>query len=284
MAHFTKLLVGVDGSEASLHALRESIHLARSEGVNRVMALAVVPPYEGDLRLVGVKDIKAVLREPCEKALEAIVEVAEAEGLPIQSACVEGKPHEELVDFAAAHGFDLIVLGTRGHSLEKVLLGSVTARVIGYSPVDVLVVPKDAAIGWQKILCATDGSAYGKLVADRAAAIAKSHGAHLSLLSANDLPLEYCAEAPEVSADLLKKARGHVEEARVRIENEGMESECFVREGEAYKAIIDLAGEQQVQLIIVGSHGKSGLKRLLMGSVAERVLSHAPCPVLVVKE
>ena len=283
MAHFTKLVVGVDGSEASLHALREAIHLSRSESV-RIMALAVVPPYEGDLRLVGVKDVKAVLREPCEKALQAIVEVAEAEGLPIRSACVEGKPHEELVDFAAAQDFDLIVLGTRGHSLEKVLLGSVTARVIGYSPVDVLVVPKGSKIGWQNILCATDGSEYGKLVAKRATVIAKKHGAKLSILSANDLPLEYCVEAPEVAADLLNKAKGHVEKARAQIESEGMDAECYVREGEAYKAIIDLATEQQVQLIIVGSHGKGGLKRLLMGSVAERVLSHAPCPVLVVKK
>jgi nucleotide-binding universal stress UspA family protein len=283
MAYFRKILVGVDGSEASLHALRESIHLSRSESVH-IMALAVVPPYEGDLRLVGVKDIKAVLREPCEKALKAIMELAEAEELPIRSACVEGKPHEELVDFAAAQNFDAIVLGTRGHSLDKVLLGSVTARVIGYSPVDVLVVPKGSTIAWQKILCATDGSDYGKLVAERATAIAKTHGAELSILSANDLPLEYCAEAPEVAADLLNKARGHVEEARTRIEKEGLEVECFVREGEAYKAIIELANEKQVQMIIVGSHGKGGLKRLLMGSVAERVLSHAHCPVLVVKK
>jgi len=265
-----------------LHALKESLRLARSEGT-RIMAMAVVPPYEGDLRLVGVKDIKAVLREPCEKAMKAIVEVAESEGLPIRSACVEGKPHEELVDFATAHDFDLIVLGTKGHSLGKVLLGSVTARVIGYSPLDVLAVPEGSAIGWQKILCATDGSDYGKLVADRAAAIARAHGGELIILSANDLPLEHCAAVPEVSDDLLNKARGHVEKARVRIEDQGIEAECFVREGEAYKAIVDLAREQDIRLIVMGSHGRGGLRRLLMGSVAERVLSHATCPVLVVK-
>jgi nucleotide-binding universal stress UspA family protein len=282
MTHFKKILVGVDGSESSLHALRESLRLARNEHT-LIMALAVVPPYEGDLRLVGVRDIKAVLRGPCEKALAVTTEVAEAEGISIQTACVEGKPHEELVDFAAAHDCDAIVLGTRGHSLEKVLLGSVTSRVIGYSPVDVLTVPKGSTIGWEKIVCATDGSAYGKVVADRAAAIAKIYGAELKIISATDLPLEYCAEAPEVAADLVNKARGYVEAAREQIVQEGLQAECFVREGEAHKAIIDLAKEQKAQMIIVGSHGKSGLKRLLMGSVAERVLSHASCPVLVVK-
>ena len=282
MIYFRKILIGVDGSEASLHALRESLRLASSEQVS-LMALAVVPPYEGELRLVGVRDIKAVLREPCEKALAAVNGVAKAEGIDIRTACVEGKPHEELVDFAAAHDFDLIVLGTRGHSLEKVLLGSVTARVIGYSPVDVLVVPRGSTIGWQEILCATDGSAYGKLVAERAAAIAKMYNAELKILSATDLPLEYCAEVPEVAADLVNKSRGYVEEFKEQLGHEGVQGECFVREGEAHKAIIDLAKEQKTQLIILGSHGKSGIKRLLMGSVAERVLSHAPCPVLVVK-
>jgi nucleotide-binding universal stress UspA family protein len=56
-----------------------------------------------------------------------------------------------------------------------------------------------------------------------------------------------------------------------------------VPEGFAYKAITDLAKEKRAQLIVIGSHGKTGLKRLLMGSVVEKVVCHSHCPVLVVK-
>ena len=65
--------------------------------------------------------------------------------------------------------------------------------------------------------------------------------------------------------------------------SEGVKAEGIVQEGEAYKNIIDIAGKKKAGAIIMGSHGRTGLKRLLMGSVTERVIGHAPCPVLVVK-
>ena len=62
-----------------------------------------------------------------------------------------------------------------------------------------------------------------------------------------------------------------------------MKAETFVGEAEADEAIVNLAKEQKASVIVVGSHGRTGLKRLLMGSVTENVIGHAPCPVLVVK-
>ena len=63
----------------------------------------------------------------------------------------------------------------------------------------------------------------------------------------------------------------------------GLKVETFVREGEAYQTIVDLAKAKNVNMIVMGSHGRTGLKRLLMGSVAEKVIGYAPCPVLVTK-
>ncbi|MGE5312234.1 MAG: universal stress protein, partial [Nitrospirota bacterium] len=100
MARFRKLLVALDDSESSAHALRESLRFAKGDG-SRVLAVAVVPPYEGDLRLVGVRSIKAVLREPCEKALARAQQVADGElGTSLWTACLEGEPHEEIVNLA----------------------------------------------------------------------------------------------------------------------------------------------------------------------------------------
>ena len=82
---------------------------------------------------------------------------------------------------------------------------------------------------------------------------------------------------------LIKKARKTLDASKKRADLEGLNTECFVREGEAYKAIIDLAKEKKTEMIVIGSHGKTGLKRLLMGSVVEKVIGHSHCPVLVVK-
>ncbi|HYR02215.1 MAG TPA: universal stress protein [Syntrophobacteria bacterium] len=283
MARFRKLLIALDDSESSAHALRESLRFARGDG-SRVLAVAVVPPYAGDLRLVGVRSIKAVLREPCEKALAGARQVADGEvGTSLWTACLEGEPHEEIVNLAEAEGCDLIVMGRGADALDRFVMGSVTARVVGYSERDVLVVPQGTAIGWRELLLATDGSNYSERAAERAVDIARSYGGHLSIVAATDLACELYAESPEVGEDLIEKARGTVEEGRKRADSSGVAVECHVREGLAYKAIIDLAKEKKIEAIIMGSHGRTGLRRLLMGSVVEKVIGHAPCPVLVVK-
>ncbi|OGP58601.1 MAG: hypothetical protein A2V65_09305 [Deltaproteobacteria bacterium RBG_13_49_15] len=282
MGLFNKILVGVDGSASSLHALRQILRFSHGEKIPSIAA-SVVPPYEGDLRLVGVQDIKAVLRQPCEKALEITNREANKEGLSIQTVCLEGKPHEELLDFALENGCDLIVLGTRGESFEKYLLGSVTARVIGYSLVDVLVIPFGATIGWQNILCPVDGSAGSGKAAHRAIQIAETYGATLKILSATNLPIESYADAQKLMESMVKEAGEYVQEIQTQAAQKGIKALGIVREGDASEAILSLARTDKVELIAIGSHGKSGLKRLLMGSVAERVVGNAPCPVLVVK-
>ena len=94
---------------------------------------------------------------------------------------------------------------------------------------------------------------------------------------------EFYGEAPQVVEDLVHKARGYVEEVKKQAEASAVKAETFVREGEAYQAIIELAKARDVNIIVMGSHGRTGLKRLLMGSVAEKVIGYAPCPVLVTR-
>jgi nucleotide-binding universal stress UspA family protein len=283
MATFESILVYLDGSEASLHALQESLHLARAEK-SKIMAISVVPPYQGDLRFTGLGNIKALLKEPCDKALTEAMKMAEAEGISLTTACLEGEPYEEIVDLAEEEDCDLIVIGIGSQSMEKFFaMGSTTARVIGYSHCDVLVIPEKATIGWKNLLLATDGSKHSENAAARAATIAKSNGAELNIVSATDFVCELYAQAPEVGEALIKKARKTLDTSKKHADLQGLMTECFVREGEAYKAIIELAKEKGTEMIVMGSHGKTGLKRLLMGSVVEKVIGHSHCPVLVVK-
>jgi nucleotide-binding universal stress UspA family protein len=163
------------------------------------------------------------------------------------------------------------------------LVGRVTARVIGHSQRDVLVVPNKTKVGWKTIVLATDGSKYSALASARAIAFAKSYGGELKVLSVVDVPTEFYAEAPQVVEEMVRKSKEFVAEVKRQAEAAGVPAETFVGEGEAYEAVIKLAHEQKADIIVIGSHGRTGLRRLLMGSVAEKVIGYATCPVLVVK-
>ena len=277
---YNRLLVAVDGSEASLHALREAFKISTSW----VTVVAVTPFYEGDLRLLGVPKSDRLIREPCDTALAQAQEMADAAGALIRPVCERGEPHERIVDLAEAGSRDLIVLGARGHSvLENLLVGSVTRRVIGFTGKDILVIPRTGAVGWDKILLATDGSARSRLAADRALELAQSHGSELVVVSVLDFPAGIRGVAPQERLELLKICQEQVAEVVKRAEALKLKAEGVIMEGVAYSAIADLAREYRVDLVVMGSHGKTGLSRLLMGRVTERVIGHAPCPVLVVK-
>jgi nucleotide-binding universal stress UspA family protein len=283
MGRYKKILVAVDGSESSLHALRGACRLATFEKC-WITVVGVVPPYEGDLSLVGVKNVLAAMRQPFEIGLSAAKEIAQQEGALIRPILEEGEPDRVITDLADAENFDLIVMGRRGkHGIEKALVGSVTARVIGFSQRDVLVVPEDATVCLDRILLATDGSKYSNEATDKAIDIARSYGSMLKIVSIIDVPPDFFAEAPDIHDNMIKKAKGFVEDAKDRALSAGVRAEGFIREGTAYKKIIDLAKEQDAHIIIMGSHGRTGLRRLLMGSVAERVTGLAPCPLLIIK-
>jgi nucleotide-binding universal stress UspA family protein len=244
----------------------------------------VVPPYEGEIEILGVKDIRAALRKPCEDALAEVEKIAKTERMLVKTVCEEGEVYERIVDLADAENCDVIVMGRRGlRRIERTLVGSVTARVIGHTQRDVLVVPDGTTVGWKKIVLATDGSKYSAAATARAISFAQSYGGELKVVSVVDVPAEFYAEAPQAVEDLVRKAKGFVSDVKKQAEAAGVNAETFVGEAEASEAITNLAKEQGANMIIIGSHGRTGLRRLLMGSVAEMVIGHAPCPVLVVK-
>jgi nucleotide-binding universal stress UspA family protein len=281
LGKYNRILVAEDGSEPSLHALQEAFKLSTSW----VTVVAVSPFYEGDLRFLGVPDLERVLREPCDTALARAHELADAAGAMIQPLCERGEPHERIVERAAAGSRDLIIMGAKGHGLlELALVGSVTQRVIGFSRQDVLVVPMTGEIAWKKILLATDGSECSTAAAARAVDLAQAYGSELLIVSVLDLPLQIKTETSELLEKLIGQHQGYVDEVKSRGEAAHLRATGLVRQGSSHQAILQAAQEEKASLIVMGSHGRTGLTRLLMGSTTEKVIGQATCPVLVVKE
>lgn len=281
MGKYKKLLVAVDGSGSSIHALEESFRLSK-EGT---VVVAVAPPFTVDLKIGAEGEIQKLLKEPCETALTKASEMAKAANAEIIGICAMGQPHERIVDLSESESCDLIVMGAKGMlSLEKTLMGDTTAKVIGYSVKDVLVVPEKTTLGFNKILVATDGSEYSRRAMVRAMDFAESYNTELYVISIVEILPEIYSIAPQVVEEKVQRTEEYIAGIQKLADSHGITSRGFVRDSaEAYNVITEIAQKEQVGLILVGSHGRTGLKRFLMGSTAERVIAHAPCPVLVVK-
>ena len=282
MANYRKILVAYDGSASARNGLAVACHLAK-EDKSWIKVLTVLPDYVGDLELVGVSNIKETIEGPGLKLLEEARKIADREDVHILTNMTQGEPYDKIIHVAEDENCDLIVMGRRGtHQLERELVGSVTARVIGYTPKDVLVVPDGTRLTRKNILLATDGSSRCETAVDKAIALAKDQSARLTVVTVVYTNDEYMALAPGVVEDLVHKAKDKVAIIKQKGEKSGIEIDAMVKEGEAFEAITSLAQDNNIDLIVMGSHGRRGLGRLLMGSVTERTIGYAPCPVLVV--
>ncbi|MEW6117330.1 MAG: universal stress protein [Nitrospirota bacterium] len=137
--------------------------------------------------------------------------------------------------------------------------------------------------GFNKILLATDGSKFSEAATMEALEIAKGCSSTLYVLSVVEVNPEYQALAPQLVEKAEKEAKAYLESVKSRATQEGIVCETIIHQGEEpYKYIVDEAAKRQATVIIMGSHGRTGLKRLLMGSVTARVIGYAACKVLVV--
>ncbi|MBI5141113.1 MAG: universal stress protein [Nitrospirae bacterium] len=281
MNGFGKILVAVDGSDSSNNAFRQACSMAREDG-GAIAAVTAVPSLgEDSFATAGARDrISALLDKEGGKALEAVKQIAEEEGVKLETFSEVGSPLDVIGNVADRHGFNLVVMGRKGMKrLERALVGSSTARVIGHSKKDVLVVQREAKLRWQRILLAVDGSPFGDAAAERAMELAKRHGSTLRAICAVDIP----DEAPELSDELDRRAKAAIEAVKARAASAGVNMETAIKDGDAWDVIVQEAENMGAGAIVMGSHGRTGLMRLLMGSTAEKVIGHTERPVLVVR-
>jgi hypothetical protein len=136
----------------------------------------------------------------------------------------------------------------------------------------------------QTFLVATDGSEYSKIAIREAINLAKICSSKLIAVSVIKTNLEFESVLPQLVEKEEQVALRHLASVRNQAERQGVDCETFVSlSEEPYQDIIDHAVNKKADMIIMGTHGKTGLKRLMMGSVTERVIGHSKVAVLVVK-
>ncbi len=135
----------------------------------------------------------------------------------------------------------------------------------------------------EKILVAVDGSEYTDIIVDQAISMGRICNSVIVAISIIPFFPEYVSSALQLEQELSKNTRKLLEKVKRRIEEENIECETVVRiDEQPHEPIVQEAKKRNVDLIIMGTRGMSGLKRVFMGSVAQKVIGYAPCPVMVV--
>jgi nucleotide-binding universal stress UspA family protein len=140
---------------------------------------------------------------------------------------------------------------------------------------------------YKKILVPLDGSPLAEEVLPHAEALAKSEGAEIILLRVAVTPARYLfahnpAEGNNIIKMLEKEAKDYMKAEVSKLQNEGIKVTGLTRDGAAPDTILEVAEETNADVIAMSTHGRSGVQRWLMGSVAEKVVHHSHIPVMLI--
>ncbi|MDR2550971.1 MAG: universal stress protein [Desulfobulbus sp.] len=282
-ARIATILVAIDPGNASQTALHQALELAlflRAE----LVAVSVTPRYEGNMHRWKISNADEQLSQPFKQCLEEARRIAAASGQELRTIHTVGDPVQEIVRTAEEQQAGLLLLGyPKRTRIERVLLGRTAAKVIGGSPCDVLMVPEQAEVHFSRILVGIDGSSFSMEAGQRALGLALAFGGEVHALTVLDIPVErgflygVLDEARQKSFPPLQTLAGQGQRLGVRVVTE-------IREGSPYATIVNYSQERDIELIVLGSYGRTALGDILMGSVVERVTSLSSCPTLVVKK
>ncbi|WP_101297878.1 universal stress protein [Halegenticoccus soli] len=289
---YETILVPTDGSSGSTLAAKHAFQLAETfdATVHAVHAVdtAAYDPIFHDL---GV-DRSAVRTQSSSRAFEPIEAAAEEANRPLVTEVVEGAPHEAILRYADENGVDLVVMGTHGRTgVERFLIGSVAVRVVRLSDAPVVTVRtggEEPTGSYDDVLVPTDGSDYARAAADRAIAVAEAYGATVHALNVVDLTeaagfFDAGGISPEFVERLDREGAETAEGVAETAREAGLRAVADVRHGTPHREIREYASENGIDLIAMGTHGRTGVGRYALGSVTERVVRTADAPLLTVR-
>jgi len=273
---YDRILVPTDGSPSAEAAARHGVVIAEVFDAS-IHVISVTGENERNERLAEARAKDAISN------LEELIE--QESDRSCQSVVEHGSPYESILAYASENDIDLIVMGTHGRrGLSRVLLGSVTERVIRLSNDPVLAVPPHAIgrerEGYDRVLVPTDGSPGATAAVEHGIAIAERLGASVRVLCV----IEGETGLPPIGDPLRDEAVEVLELVSERASDRDVSLTTHVQPGIPHEVINNFVSAHGIDLITMGTHGRSGIRRQLLGSVTERVLRTSDAPVLTVRQ
>lgn len=297
----SKIIVGVDLSAESERAVAHAVAVARHVGWELLLVLvdAVPEPPEGapeSMRIIAERYTATLTArlDAHRRQLAALRERWLGHGIALSQLIVDGFADERLPAVATEVGAELIVVGSHGRSgLKRFLLGSVAEHVTRRAEQSVLVARGDAPDGgYRRVVIGTDFSAAAELALGRALPMI-ARGGHLHLVHCWTQPWVLIFGEPigvlpaddelQAAIDRQLVEAAHRVRARLRQDRPDIELTSALVPALPAQGLVEAAAAHQADLVVVGSHGRRGVRRFVLGSVAEVTLRHAPCSVLVAR-
>jgi len=260
---------------------------------------ALAERFDAKLYLVRVVDIDAPA-DVAAAARDYLAQTAQRLGLAAEIAVRYGDPAAEIIDLVLELPDPAIAMTTHGRSgLGRWLYGSVADRVVRGAGAPVLLIrssmPQREPGVVHSILLPVDGSALAEAAIPYAKELARRFDATIHLVRVAETPEIYSllsvpAGAPasadvlnQLAQQLVETATGYVNELAERLRGEGLRVEPHVLEGLAPEQLLAYERERQPSLVVMATHGRSGLSRVVFGSVAERLLREGTVPLLLIR-
>lgn len=278
------ILAATDGSEFSQHALGFAAELAAA--LRSPLDVCCVVDYitAGPLTKSSATGAPDLLRDDACRALDDAVKICESRNVRPPTHLLEEDVVPGILRCARQVGAHCIIMGTRGRgALRTALFGSVTKQVVHASTIPVIVVAtkyRDQEARMLKlIVVAVDGSAAGRRAAVAAFDLARQTAAAVDLCHVIDA--EHTVKSKEQDA----RAKGDMflDAEAARSLEFGVSASKHVLHGRVSDQLLDFAQAHEADLIALGTHGRSGVNRALLGSVSEDVVRRSPIPVLIVR-
>lgn len=284
---YETIMVGFDGSYSSRAALIEASNWIKRHGGKLFLVHAVY--FDSEEFGIAPEQLEKRLKVGEKICIQTKEMITSEFGIEAQYLLCEGEPPEVIADVAAGKKADLIVLGTYGRrGLNRILMGSVTSQVIANSPTDVLVVKKpcDKCAGeYKSVLVPFDGSEFSKNALNRACQLSKIDSAEITVMYViprYEEMVEFFMTA-SIRSSLFQEGERIVSGAVSLSSTHGITVNKEIVEGNPAEKILESAKKMKNDLIVMGSHGHRGISKAIIGSTAEEVIIHAPCPILVVR-
>jgi nucleotide-binding universal stress UspA family protein len=299
MVMYRTILVPLDGSAFGEHALPLALSIAR-RAVASVQLVHVHTPEAYRIDLPPLTPPHGLSRDSAIRYLTELAECLSSQWeVPISVAVLEGLAVDELYAHAIAAGADLVVMTTHGYGpLSRMWMGSVADTLVRQLPMPlVLARPHQEALDlleqvrdrvFEHILIPLDGSPLAEEALEPALALGAPMGARYTLLQAINPPvIGYAPAAYATGLDerILEQwqaeAQMYLDHVAARLRGQGHQADTVVSIAPPAIAILDYARDHSVDLIGLATHGRGGLTRLLLGSVADKVVRGAGTPVLL---
>jgi len=285
---YEDILFPFDGSDGAAAVLHHAAEIAHWDDAT-VHVLFVADTTRDSVSVVDGAPVDALVREG-----ENVVAEAEATlqslGVDYRTDVVQGNPAPTIAEYADAFGHDLVVMPTHGRDgLSRYLIGSVTEKVVRLSSVPVLTArlreDDQVAFPYEDILVPTDGSAAATRAADHAFALAASLDATVHVLSVvNDIALGTDVRSTTTSTDREAAAREAIDDVVALAEAYDPAAVVeHVEQGATVETILEAVDANDIDAVVMGTTGRRGTERILLGSVAEKTVRSAPVPVLTVR-